>query len=62
VDQEIEMLDVNGRLVRVLVTSALLAVGDTLTSDESLRIPCGSEDANYPKWVEARIVDGEVPQ
>ena len=56
-DQEIEMLDVNGRLVRVLVTSALLAVGETLSADQSLRIPCGSEDVNYPKWVEARIVE-----
>jgi len=53
------MLDVNGRLVRVLVTTALLAVGDTLTSDQSLRVPCGSSDANYPNWVEARIIGPE---
>ena len=58
-DQEIEMLDVNGRLVRVLVTTALLAVGDTLTSDQSLRVPCGFSDANYPNWVEARIIGPE---
>ena len=56
-DQEIEMLDVNGRLVRVLVTTALLAVGETLSADQSLRILCGAEDVNYPKWVEARVVD-----
>ena len=53
-DQEIELLDVNGHLVRVLVTTALLAVGETLSSESSLRVPCGSADANYPKWVEAK--------
>jgi len=31
--EEIEMLDVTGRLVRVNVVVALLAVGETLTSD-----------------------------
>lgn len=41
-DQEIELLDVNGHLVRVLVTTALLAVGETLSSESSLRVPCGS--------------------
>ena len=45
-DQEIELLDVNGHLVRVLVTTALLAVGETLSSESSLRVPCGSADAN----------------
>jgi len=55
--QEIEMLDVNGHLVRVNVVVALLAVGETLTANQSLRIPCGAEDVNYPKWVEARIVE-----
>ena len=56
-DREIKLLDVNGHLVRVLVTTALLAVGETLSSESSLRVPCGSADANYPKWVEARIVE-----
>ena len=57
--EEIEMLDVTGRLVRVNVVTALLAVGETLGSNQSLRVPCGSEDANYPNWVEARIIGPE---
>ncbi len=57
--EEIEILDVTGRLVRVNVIVALLAVGETLTSDQSLRVPCGSSDANYPNWVEARIIGPE---
>jgi hypothetical protein len=56
--EEVEMLDVTGRLVRVNVVVALLAVGETLTSDH-LRVPCGSQDANYPNWVEARIIGPE---
>jgi hypothetical protein len=56
VGEEIEMLDVNGHLVRVNVVVALLAIGDTLTRDRSVLVPCGSSDANYPGWVEARIV------
>jgi hypothetical protein len=59
VGEEIEMLDVTGRLVRVNVAVALLAVGETLGNHQSLRIPCGSEDANYPNWVEARIIGPE---
>jgi hypothetical protein len=54
--EEIEMLDVTGRLVRVNVVVALLAVGETLTNEQNLRVPCGSNDANYPNWVEARII------
>jgi hypothetical protein len=57
--EEIEILDVTGRLVRVNVVVALLAVGETLTSDQNLRVPCGSNDANYPNWVEARIIGSE---
>ena len=57
--EEIEMLDVTGRLVRVNVVVALLAVGETLTVHENLRVPCGSNDANYPNWVEARIIGPE---
>lgn len=57
--EEIEMLDVSGRLVRVNVVVALLAVGETLTATENLRVPCGSNDANYPNWVEARIIGPE---
>jgi len=59
VGEEIEMLDVSGRLVRVNVVVALLAVGETLSSHQRLRVPCGSEDANYPNWVEARIIGPE---
>jgi hypothetical protein len=57
VGEEIEMLDVNGHLVRVNVVVALLAIGETLTGDKKLLVPCGSSDANYPKWVQAQIVD-----
>ena len=57
--EEIEMLDVSGRLVRVNVVVALLAVGETLMATENLRVPCGSDDANYPNWVEARIIGPE---
>lgn len=59
--EEVEMLDINGRLVRVNVLVALLAVGETLSSNQSLRVPCGSNDANYPNWVEARIIGSEMP-
>ena len=58
--EEIEMLDVNGRMVRVLVTVALVAIGQTMEGDDRLLV--GHEVEGSTKYVEVRLIEeSEVP-
>ncbi len=58
--EEIEMLDVNGRLVRVLVTVALEAIGRTMEDDDRLLV--GHDVEGSTKYVEVRLIEeSEVP-
>lgn len=58
--EEIEMLDVNGRMVRVLVTVALEAIGRTMEDDDRLLV--GHDVGGSTKYVEVRLVEeSEVP-
>ena len=51
--EEVEMLDVNGRLVRVLVTVALEVIGRTMEDDDRLLV--GHYVEGSTKYVEVRL-------
>ena len=56
----IEMLDINGRMVRVLVTVALEAIGRTMEDDNRLLV--GHDVEGSTKYVEVRLIEeSEVP-
>ncbi len=58
--EEVEMLDINGRLVRVLVTVALEAIGRTMEDDDRLLV--GHDVEGSTKYVEVRLIEeSEVP-
>lgn len=58
--EEVEMLDINGRLVRVLVTVALEAIGRTMEDDDMLLV--GHDVEGSTKYVEVRLIEeSEVP-
>jgi len=53
--EEVEMLDINGRLVRVLVTVALEAIGRTMEDDDRLLV--GHDVEGSTKYVEVRLIE-----
>lgn len=55
--EEIEMLDVNGRLVRVLMTVALSAIADSLEEGETL---FGSRTIEPYRYIQAKLVDDDA--
>jgi hypothetical protein len=58
-DQIIELIDVNGNVVRVSLPGAIAAIGDRLRDDESYLVP---RNTNPPRYVKVMIVaDSEVP-